>query len=455
LGVAIVSTSTLFPFIVGKYVIFRSSVALALLFFCLGVLFSKNDKAVFDRIKSVLKSPLVISVMAFVASFVLAGFFGVAPSFSFWSNFERGLGSLELLHFLVFFFLMVFHFREGKDWSKFFGWAIFGGVLMALYGILAASGFNGFLGGKWSDAGFRFSGSIGNPAYVAVFSLFLIFYVLYLLSVKYRGKMKESGAVFLMVLGVFFLVIFAFAATRGAFLGLIAAILAFLFYAGIASKRWRIKFIGAAMVVAAIVVILVAFKNVPFIKSLPFSRIFDISLSTKTFEDRAIMWKMAIDGFKERPVLGWGAENFTFVFDQNFNTAYFKPAEGFGAWFDRAHNVFFDYLAETGAVGLAAYCAMFVVFFLFLFRNSGITFRKKTGEDKNAAIQKERHLGVVEGGLLFAVIVSYLVQGIALFDVGITYINLFIVLAFAAHRFKSVGGSAVGVRGALGGKDNN
>ena len=132
LGVAIVSTSTLFPFIVGKYVIFRSSVALALLFFCLGVLFSKNDKAVFDRIKSVLKSPLVISVMAFVASFVLAGFFGVAPSFSFWSNFERGLGSLELLHFLVFFFLMVFHFREGKDWSKFFGWAIFGGVLMAL-----------------------------------------------------------------------------------------------------------------------------------------------------------------------------------------------------------------------------------------------------------------------------------------------------------------------------------
>ena len=63
------------------------------------------------------------------------------------------------------------------------------------------------------------------------------------------------------------------------------------------------------------------------------------------------MWNIAWEGFKVRPIFGWGPENFLKVFDTHFDTRYFNPVDGFGAWFDRAHSVYFDYLVETGALG--------------------------------------------------------------------------------------------------------
>lgn len=166
------------------------------------------------------------------------------------------------------------------------------------------------------------------------------------------------------------------AATRGAFLGLVAALGAFAGYFMCVHRAWRKGLFGGVMAVLLLVGTLVYFKDSPFVKSIPGSRIFDISFSANTLKDRAIMWKIAWDGFKERPLLGWGPENFSNVFAHDFNTAYFTPAKGLGRWFDRAHSVYFDYLVEIGALGLLSFLAIFIVLYWQIFH------ARRTGETK-------------------------------------------------------------------------
>lgn len=422
LGIFIVSTSTLFPFIVGKYVWFRATVDLALIVFLLGLLFHDDASHMLSRVKEVLKQPLVIAVSVFIVIFLLAGFFGVDPATSFWSNFERGEGGLQLLHFWAWFVLLVALYREEKDWQNLFSFALVGGLLMAAYGFFAGIGASGFIGPKFGAD--RFSGSIGNPAYTAAYSIFMLFYIAYLLMSKYRAKLLSVGAIILYVLAAIFFMTFLLAGTRGAFLGLVVSAVAFLGFFIYTHKVWRKWLVSAVIVLILLVGLSIKFQDSRFIQAIPGARIFDISTGAKTFSDRSVMWKIAADGAKERPLLGWGPENYLRIFDQRFNTAYFKPAEGFGAWFDRAHSIYFDYLAETGILGLLSFLGMFVVFYM--------QFWKKRKEESNLHARS-----TVEQALLFSILFAYLVQGVVLFDVSPIYLNTFMILAFGAYQFQS------------------
>lgn len=439
LNVVIVSTSTLFPFIVGKYVWFRTAVDVSVIFFLLGLLFCRERGKFYEnRLWRALKQPLVIAVLSFVVIFNIAGFFGIDPANSFWSNFERGEGGIQILHLGLFFLLLIALFEKESDWKKIFYLSIVGAVLMIAYGVLALGGTSGFAGTSPTSRGFwevivrggeRFSGSIGNPAYVAAYLIYVMFYAAYIFLsgfsiqkhigesvVNIKKKIVSGKNVALAVVFFLFLIFFFFAGTRGAFLGLTAAIIFFMSYLAFSSERWRKYFFVSILSLLVVIVVLVALKDTAFVKKIPGSRVLDISISARTFKDRLIMWNIALEGFKQRPILGWGPENYYQVFDRNFDVSYFKPMEGFGAWFDRAHNVFLDHLVEAGIFGLVSYVGIFAVFYWEFFKK---IFKKKGGTLINA--------------LVFAFPIAHLVQGLMLFEVLTIYLNLFLFLAFAAY----------------------
>jgi len=182
--------------------------------------------------------------------------------------------------------------------------------------------------------------------------------------------------------------------------------------------------LAGIVIMLLVISLMVYFKEAPFVKSLPGSRLFDISFSAETFQHRRIMWKIALDGWKERPLLGWGPENYLKIFDKHFNIEYFIPAAGFGAWFDRAHSVYFDYLAETGILGLLSYLSIFIVFYWQLLSKTRI----------NAEINSS-HQSSVSNALLIALPIAYLIQGLVLFETLPLYLNLFLFLAFANYKF--------------------
>ena len=430
----VVMDSIFFPFIGGKDWYFRFTVELSLVTALLWWAFEARGEEAMNRVKKIFRMPLVRAVTAFVAAFLLACVFAYDMHAAFWSNYERGEGGFQMIHYLIFFLLLVFFFRDEKDWRRMFGFSLCAAVLMIGYGLLANFGVSSYIGpytGNAMPVGWfhklingRFEGSLGNPAYVAPYLMFAMFFAGYLWITARREKRAMGwvgwcyGALIAIFLFFFFLT-----QTRGAFLGIMLGVLVFILYLLFMGTPRERKWSG---IVLAICLVLggagFAARNTSFVKSLPEGRLLQLSLSDSTAQTRLWVWGEAWHGFLERPVFGWGPENFTAVYDKYFNPKFYMPGQSSETWFDRAHSVFFDYLSETGIVGFLSYLGIFAVFAWEFFK----THRRKAAS-------------IILAGIILAIPVAYLGQGIAIFDVFPMYLCLFLFLAFATFYFDRSG----------------
>ena len=227
-------------------------------------------------------------------------------------------------------------------------------------------------------------------------------------------------------LSAIFVIFLLLSQTRGAFLGLGAAIifgLFYLFFNSSVSKKIRLVSLSLAAILIISGSLTVKFRN-SINLSLPFCgeegmRILDVSLNTQNFQTRLWLWQQSIIIFKEKPIFGWGMENFNVAFEKHYDSR-------FKVWYDRAHNIFFDYLTMTGILGLLSFIGIFVVYYWQFF---------KSVNSKQELVNRNQKSALVTNVLLFAMPIAYLVQGLVLFDVLPIYINLFLFLAFANYKF--------------------
>ncbi len=469
-SVVIVVTATFFPFIGGKYYFFRTVVALSAIAWLLWWGFEAKGDEASRAIKDLLSRPLFLPVSLFVLMFLLASLFAYDSHGAFWSNFERGEGAFQMLHYYLFFVLAILIFRKRSDWEWALKLFLVAACIMILYGLVGylflynqswfcnqdfkgqITNCNGFVSrlitpyqgvGKEDIPktlsgiffGNRFQGSLGNPAYVAPYLLFSMAYAFFLWSLnRFKNKYLGTGLYFGLVAIFFFF--FIISQTRGAFLGLLAAIFSFLAYLCITHKPSR-KWTGGILILAVIgAAALFSFGRTPAAEKIPVSRLFSISLSERTAQTRLWTWNTAWQGFKERPLLGWGPENFSTVFDCYFDERHFASGENSETWFDRAHSIIFDYLAETGILGFLSFVSMFVVFYL-QFLGFNLPWQKKEGQGSEHIRAERFHLSPWVWALVGIVPIGYLVQGLILFDVLPIYINVFFFLAFASFLFKT------------------
>jgi O-antigen ligase len=430
-AVVVVMDSIFFPFIGGKDWFFRFAVEFAVIAMLLYWAFEAREGDVEKRLKQTFKNPLVVAVTIFVAVFLLACLFAYDMHAAFWSNYERGEGGFQMIHYYLFFFLLAMLFEE-KEWRNIFKCSLGAAGLMIGHGLLANFGVATFIGpytGTTAPTGWlhllvngRFEGSLGNPAYVAPYLMFSMFFAAYLWIMAEKEKratqFTEWGYGILIAIFLFF---FFLSQTRGALIGMILAAVVFLVYLLIAGSHMVRKWAG---VVLAILLVLggtgFALRNNATVQSFPESRLLQLSLSDATAQTRLWVWGEAWKGFLDRPILGWGPENFTAVYDKYFDPRFYVPGQNTETWFDRAHSVYFDYLSETGILGLFAYLGVFATFFWQFFKN-----------------HKNGTASVVLSGFVLALPVAYLGQGVAIFDVFPMYLSLFIFLAFATYFFNA------------------
>lgn len=443
-AVIVVMTSTFFPFIGGKDYFFRFSVELALIFFILWLAFEAKNGEAWRRVKTVSAKPFFIAVSLFALVFLLASVFAYDPNAGFWSNYERGEGGFQMIHYYLFFALLALLMENENDWRWVFRLSLAAGALMILYGFVADMGWadnfiSAYQGGPVPCAPQsgvppcslfetflkrltvpRFQGSLGNPAYVAPYLLFSIFYAAYLWA---GNKLRKNWKRILCygALIAFLSLFFFLSETRGAFIGLAAAILAFIFYLAIFNRAWRKWLIAAVVVLALATGLMIQYRHSDFVKKLPGGRNFDIAFSDQTVQTRFWTWGSAWKGFSERPALGWGPENFSAVFDKYFDPRHYIPGQDTETWFDRAHSLFFDYLSETGILGLLSFLGIFAAFYVVFFKK-----QKGGGAGGPSSVQR---------ALVFALPIGYLVQGLAIFDVLPIYINVFLFYAFSYWFF--------------------
>ena len=135
------------------------------------------------------------------------------------------------------------------------------------------------------------------------------------------------------------------------------------------------------------------------------SRIANIDLS-RDLVTRSTIWGMALEGVKERPLLGWGQSNFNFVFNEQYEPSLYAQE----SWFDRSHNIVLDWLVTGGVLGLIAY---FSIFFAGLYYLVVLPFLKK---------EEELPFNVLERGVLIGLFAGYLIHNAVVFDNIISYI---------------------------------
>ena len=385
----IVANSFFFPFITGKAFFFRILVEIA---FAAWVLLAFLDAEYRPRF-----SWIGVVAIAFVAWMGIADLFALNVTKAFWSNFERMEGWVLLIHLLGFFFAASSVLRVEKRWRSWFLASLAVSVVVSIHALLQLAGAMPIHQGST-----RIDSSFGNSAYFAIYLLFNVFIAGWLALTEKRAWLKWS----LVALAVLEGVLVFFTETRGTVLGLTGAlVLAGLLTAFTAGKRARrIGAWGAAVVILLAGGFYLA-RDSSFVQgNHVLERIASISL--RDGATRFTIWGMAFEGIAERPIVGWGQEGFNYVFNQFYKPSLYQQEP----WFDRAHDVFIDWLVEGGIPAFVLYLALYGSLITLLWTRS--------------------ELSRAERIALTAAVAGYACHNLFVFDNLYSYIYFFAILAF-------------------------
>ncbi len=401
----VVANSLFFPYITGKNFLFRIIVEVI---FAAWVILACCDARYRPRFSYILAGfGALVGVMA------VANAFGVSPHKSFWSNYERMDGYVTLIHLALYFVVVGTMLTTERMWNAFWNTSVVVAIFMMLYGFCQLSGSTSCPIGQGGD--FRIDSRMGNAAYLAIYMFFHIFVSLLLFFRTSNTALRVSYA----VLSVGFAFILLQTATRGTTLALFGGIFVTVCYMALFERTnaWMRK-----MAIAAVVLVLVvgagfySARNTAIVQSNPvLERL--TAVSFKELTTRMTIWSLAVEGVKERPLLGWGQENFNYVFNQNYKASLYAQEP----WFDRVHNLMLDWLIAGGVLGLLAYLSVLLSAVYY------VAIRPFTHKD-------EETFTVAERAVLLGLLAGYTAHNLLVFDNLISYLFFASIIAMIHMR---------------------
>src|SRR3989344_2518831 len=389
---------SLFPYVFPRTIIFRLLVEIAGASYLLLAL-----RQPMFRPRS---SPLLWSLLAFVAAIALSVVGGVEWYRSFWGSIERSEGLITWLHLLMFFIIITGVFRERREWRPLFTGRLAAGLLQLLYA--AAQYFQLPFAVLTPES--RLNGSIGNPSFFATYLFFIIFIAAWMIM-ESPSRLRAAASLPLIFASIFFI---WQSQTRGAILGMVLGILLFtglrLWHSG--KTRHRLTLVTTVLALVLGFAFLVSQQSATWVLRSPtLVRLASISLTDTSLQNRLIVWAAGLRGFRERPLVGWGWENYQAAFNAHFDPAITRDI-GSRPWYDRAHNVVVEILTTTGILGLLTYAAIYIAAWYLL----------RVARKKEKITNAEYALAVAFG-------VAYVFQNLFVFDTLNSYLMLILTLA--------------------------
>ena len=406
-------TSTLFfPYITGKNFAFRAIVEVMTGAWLTLALLNEKYRPRREWILGALA--LFILVMA------IADAQGANAFKSFWSNYERMDGWITIAHLLAYTVVASIVMHSERLWRTLFQISLAVSVYFSIDGLEQILGYQALGAGGAGGLAARVDATFGNPIYLAVYMLFHIF-IAVLLMVQMYARRKYGERLFPTI--AYSIVIFCdtvalfFTGTRGTMLGLIGGgLLSLAIYAFYSGRRVRTIAIGICVGIIVTGGLLVSARNTTFVHSIGFlDRLASISLSDNTTHARFLNMGIALQGFKERPIFGWGQENYAIVFDKYYDPRMYAQEP----WFDRTHNIIFDWLIAGGIVGLLSYLSIFAATLYTLW------LRNRRGEYT---------FTIAERSILTGVLAGYFIHNLTVFDNVTSYILFGTILAYIVCR---------------------
>ena len=437
----IVSTDTYFPFVVGKVIFSRSIIEVTFVLWLLLILYDPRYRLGRSWVIAAFGLWLLVSL--------LAGLTGVSPVRSMWSTYERMQGIFDLAHWFCFVIVTASVFRTFASWRLLFSVNLAVGTVVAALGIGQHFGLISF---GWIGESSRVESTIGNATYVGAYAAVNVLLGAGLIAQSFshqarepvRGRGRSRAArrrrqsttpAFRLSMYPLLRAFWTFAAlsnlltlwltsTRGAIAGLGAALFIFaIWYAGWGSMK-AARRAGYVILVGAVValVFLLTARTTSTLDPVVESSAMLKRLSTMSFEDssikgRTLSAEAGFRAFLERPLLGWGPENYTVAWAKHYESES-PPRE----LFDQAHSKPVEELTTKGALGLVCYLLLWCAMAVVVLRS----FRAEMGYQQ---------LFVAVFGVT---LVAYFVQNLFLFDTPTTVMLFCVLVAFTAAEEQSL-----------------
>ncbi|MEN9921120.1 MAG: hypothetical protein RLZZ517_98 [Candidatus Parcubacteria bacterium] len=414
----IVASGFYFPYVTGKVFTFR--IITTLIFIGWTILVLKKPEYMPKKSLVLLFSGVFVLWLGFV------NIFSVDSFNSFFSNFERMEGWFTHVYLFIYVLVLSSVVKSDKVWI----WILSISVIVAnIIGLKAAF-----------DSVSRTQVILGNSTYVAIYILFNLFFVFFLLFRLINLKTKEEavkilGILYYVLSIILFIYVIFKTQTRGTVLALVFSSLIFCILTAI--SYWnskKVRFISILLLVLGIggSVLFWTNRDSVFIQNNPLLvRIATISLSEGTGKARLINWGIALEGIKEKPIVGWGQENYSYVFAQKYDPRMY----GQEPWFDRTHNAFLDWTVQSGIVGGLLYITLFMCALWTIYKS-------------NSLVKTEKNI-------LISLIIAYGIHNFFVFDNYSSYLMFFTTLGlivfyddkeiFVCRKNEKVKQAAVGV----------
>jgi len=373
-----------------------------------------EKKVVFQ--KTFLFWPLVL----FFISQLLSTIFSIDRHTSIFGYYSRPHGGLlSTICYLILYWALVSNAK--KEWvEKIINIVLISGVLMAVYGVAEHFGIDKDF---WvQDVQRRVFSTLGQPNWLAAYLNILLMLVLgRILSSKHR------------ILNYFFLFLFylcfLYTKSRSGLLGLIAGWLVFWGLIAVVWKR-RIKSLLKTFLFSSTIFFLLSLAvGTPvspsvgqMVRKVPEERVREGGLGremaeiniTPSGEIRKIVWKGAVDLWKQYPVFGTGAETFAYTYYWTRPPEHNLTSE-WDFLYNKAHNEYLNFAATTGSLGLICYLLIPAVFIGKMIGK----FRVIAGESKKKQLIS-----------IFAALVTILVTNFFGFSVVVTGLWFFLLPGF-------------------------
>ena len=428
----IVTSSTLFPFIVGKALFARSLIEVtAAVWLMLIFAYPRYRPA---------RSWVLAAFGVWVVISLLAGFAGVSLVRSLWSTYERMQGIVDLAHWLAFVVIASTIFRSFNDWKLFFSVNLGVCTLVSVLGIGAHFDLweSNLIGSST-----RIQSTLGNPTYVGAYTMVnlmialgMAFHTWYtrreseprsvVRRRRRRASQRPEGAsewqiwlhtFWITSAGVNLWALWL-TGTRGAYVGMVACAITFAgiylmwgapdvlkkaSYAIFGVSAAGIIFFGLARSTTALDPLVDA--------SFTLRRVTQVSLTDASIKGRFTAASAGLRAYRDKPILGWGPENYLIAWGR-----YFDLDSGVTERFDQAHNKLVEELTTKGTFGLAAYLWVWGAMCWVIVRSV----RRREPADR------------IIIAFVSAALVGSFAQNMFLFDSPVTSLQFAVMVAFVA-----------------------
>ena len=391
-----------------KTILFRSVLSVIIFLLAFQTWHSKKS-LLLPKIKN---NKIVLALGGLFVTFLLATIFSQDYYFSLWGSPYRSGGFVTFAFYIVFAVLTFLLLKE-KDWQKVWEFSFLTGAVISLLAFVQNQE--------------RPASTLGNPILLAIY-LLILFFPMLIFAIKEpwnSALSKWKKIIYILALGLFLCVIIL-TGSRAAYLALILGAIYFtLFYPQKHIGKFKIALIIALIFVALAVYYVNVNENFPqFLKENKVFQLLQPRLSISLFlaDPRFSAWQVAFSAIKEKPILGYGPENFSIGFDKYYNPALPYISKNWGNWYDKGHNIIIDTAMQAGILGTIAYLLLFFIVFFSL----------QKGKKELQKIDDNGNKKIVIHGIQTALI-AYFSANFFSFDSFSSYLIYFLLIGYSMH----------------------